>query len=878
MAEETTTRNEETSEESQEEENQDIWEQQQMRKAVKILEGGDIDLSYSSESQTMKKKFDTSISFPPINLEIIKKQLNTKLMLLQDTHRSHLREFEKYKEDVKTSKSMIQNLENSSNQALNYKFYKSMKIYVENLIDCLNEKIISIQEIESSMHALLLKQAMTFMKRRQDELKHESTYLQQLSHSENIVLEPKTVDLSTDKENGTHYSSESKDDQSPSSDSSSSPEENEFSSVVQIPDTAFIQAARRKRELARAKDDYISLDVNHTSTISGVKKNSGEDPESEPDDHEKRIPFTPKPQTLRQRMAEETTTRNEETSEESQEEENQDIWEQQQMRKAVKILEGGDIDLSYSSESQTMKKKFYTSISFPPINLEIIKKQLNTKLTLLQDTHRSHLREFEKYKEDVKTSKSMIQNLENSSNQALNYKFYKSMKIYVENLIDCLNEKIISIQEIESSMHALLLKQAMTFMKRRQDELKHESTYLQQLSRNTETSTNESLATDEKTQQVLEEIESRRAQRRQARTLSGNCNHEEGTSSDDELSSAEMTEFQKGQDDILQNHKKIFEDVQDDFCNVQNILLKFRQWREKFPDSYYEAFISLCIPKLLNPLIRIQLIDWNPLKLDCIGLKQMPWFTSIEEFMEDSKKEGGSDKKILSAVINKTIIPQLSDFVEFIWDPLSTSQTTSLITHCRMILEEHSTCENEVSKVKQDLLKSIVSRIKKAVEDDVFIPLYPKSVIEDKTSPHSKFQERQFWSGLKLFSNILLWNELLPDEALRELALENLLNRYLIIALLNALPGPEVVKKCNQVAACLPEKWFENPAMNTSVPQLENFIQFLLQSVHKLSKSEFRNEVKDIILILVKIKALNQAESFVEKYHLDHLKSVIKEV
>ncbi|XP_037663353.1 GC-rich sequence DNA-binding factor 2-like [Choloepus didactylus] len=257
----------------------------------------------------------------------------------------------------------------------------------------------------------------------------------------------------------------------------------------------------------------------------------------------------------------------------------------------------------------------------------------------------------------------------------------------------------------------------------------------------------------------------------------------------------------------------------------------------------------------------------------------MPWFTSIEEFMEDSKKEGGSDKKILSAVINKTIIPQLSDFVEFIWDPLSTSQTTSLITHCRMILEEHSTCENEVSKVKQDLLKSIVSRIKKAVEDDVFIPLYPKSsVVEDKTSPHSKFQERQFWSGLKLFSNILLWNELLPDEALRELALEKLLNRYLIIALLNALPGPEVVKKCNQVAACLPEKWFENPAMNTSVPQLENFIQFLLQSAHKLSKSEFRNEVKDIILILVKIKALNQAESFVEKYHLDHLKSVIKEV
>ncbi|XP_045740635.1 intron Large complex component GCFC2 isoform X7 [Mirounga angustirostris] len=322
------------------------------------------------------------------------------------------------------------------------------------------------------------------------------------------VPESRVVDLSTDEERETPHSSESKDDQGSSSNNSSSLEE-EFSSIVNIPDSAFIQAARRKRELARAQDDYISLDVKHTSAITGMKKNSDEDSESEPDDHEKRIPFTPKPQNLKQRMAEETTPRNEETSEESQEDENQDIWEQQQMRKAVKITEGPGLDLSYSSELQTVKK-FDTSISLPPVNLEIIKKQLNTRLTLLQDTHRSHLREYEKYIQDVKSSKSTIQNLEKSSNQALNFKFYKSMKIYVENLIDCLNEKIISIQEIESSMHALLLKQAMTFVKRRQDELKHESAYLQQLSRRAETSTNESLAVDEKTQWILEEIESRR--------------------------------------------------------------------------------------------------------------------------------------------------------------------------------------------------------------------------------------------------------------------------------------------------------------------------------------------------------------------------------
>ncbi|XP_034367435.1 intron Large complex component GCFC2 isoform X2 [Arvicanthis niloticus] len=620
--------------------------------------------------------------------------------------------------------------------------------------------------------------------------------------------ECRTADLSTDEEEGTHPLQESTGDQSPSSDSSCSLEEKEVSPIVTIPDAAFIQAARRKRELARTPGDYISLDVNHPSTTSDSKRSNEDDPDSDPDDHEKRILFTPKPQTLRQRMAEETSIGNEETSEESQEDENQDIWEQQQMRKAVRITEGQNIDLAHNSKSQTLKK-FDTSISFPPVNLEIIKKQLNNRLTLLQDSHRSHQREYEKYVQDIQSSKTAIQNLESTSDQALNYKFYKGMKIYVENIIDCLNEKIIIIEELESSMYTLLLKQSEALLKRRQDELKCESSYLQQLS----------------------------------------C-------------------------DILQDCKKVFEDVHDDFCNVQNILLKFQQWREKFPDSYYEAFVGFCLPKLLSPLIRVQLLDWNPLKMDSIGLDKMPWFTAITEFMEssmeDSGKEDGSDKKILSAVINKTIVPRLTDFVEIIWDPMSTSQTRSLTTHCRVAFEQFAS-ENDVSRSKQDLLKSIVARMKKSVEDDVFIPPYPKSSEEGKMSPHSKFQERQFWGALKLFQNILLWNGLLPDDTLQDLGLGKLLNRYLIIALTNAILGPGIVKKCSQIAACLPERWFENSAMRTSIPQLENFIQFLLQSARKLSTSEFRNQVSEIILILVKIKALNQAESLREEHHLEPL-------
>ncbi|XP_038607140.1 intron Large complex component GCFC2 [Tachyglossus aculeatus] len=684
------------------------------------------------------------------------------------------------------------------------------------------------------------------------------------------------LDNSGDEGDESRPSSDSEVDHYSSSESQSSASQEKDSSPVKIPDAAYIQAARRKRQLARSQCSFIPLNTNPKTGDKPFDLKSGDaDSEDEPDDHEKRIQFAPKPQTLKQRMTEETSSPNDD-SRESQEDETQDIWERQQMSKAVKITQG--IDLSHTHRPQPPKIKIDTAR--PPVNLEIIKKKLNLRLTSLQDIHRSHQREYEKYLQDIETSKSTIKRLEKASEPALNYKFYKGMKTYLENLVDCLNEKMVDIKELESSMYLLLRKQAKILLKRRQEDLLSESTYLQKLSGKTGTPTDDSVAVDEKVQ-LLEECKARRAHRRQARESTGKCDHQEGMSSDDEVSPAEMNDFQKTKDDILQSRKKIFEDVHEDFCIIENILVKFQQWREKFPDSYYEAYVSLCLPKLLNPLIIIELIDWNPLKPDCIGLKQMSWFRSVEEFIKkdvsELKKEGNPDEKILPTIIDKTVIPQIAGFVEFVWDPLSTSQTSSLIKHYEIIFGAPSTCDSEARKAKQDLMGSIISRMKKAIDEDVFIPLYPTCVVEDKTSPHLKFQERQFWSALKLFGNILLWDGFLLEDALWELGLSRLLNRYLITCLPNVPPGPDLIEKCHRVIACLPERWFRGLHTRSSLPQLAHFTQFLVQLAHKLYKSEKRDQLRDLICLLVKVRALDQAEAFIEEYSLEQLKLIIEE-
>lgn len=75
-------------------------------------------------------------------------------------------------------------------------------------------------------------------------------------------------------------------------------------------------------------------------------------------------------------------------------------------------------------------------------------------------------------------------------------------------------------------------------------------------------------------------------------------------------------------EDILKASQKIFNDVQDDFSDVKKILSRFNEWRVSFSESYTNAYISLCLPKLLAPLIRHQLIGWNPLKVSYSFLQQ----------------------------------------------------------------------------------------------------------------------------------------------------------------------------------------------------------------------------------------------------------------
>ncbi|KFO86585.1 GC-rich sequence DNA-binding factor 2, partial [Buceros rhinoceros silvestris] len=121
------------------------------------------------------------------------------------------------------------------------------------------------------------------------------------------------LDPGTGNIKGTDEEEEEKEDKSYTSlseDYNSSDSENESSflqrrkglSPGHIPSAACVEAAQRKRHLARTQADYLPLDVSNGHQVSWRRESS--DLESEDESDMKNLNFVPKMRTLRQRMTE----------------------------------------------------------------------------------------------------------------------------------------------------------------------------------------------------------------------------------------------------------------------------------------------------------------------------------------------------------------------------------------------------------------------------------------------------------------------------------------------------------------------------------------------------------------------------------------------
>ncbi|XP_056134633.1 GC-rich sequence DNA-binding factor 2 isoform X2 [Lampris incognitus] len=685
-----------------------------------------------------------------------------------------------------------------------------------------------------------------------------------------------------------HREDDEDDDVSSLSSSASSPAPSFYApKTVIIPDAKEIQAARRQRREIRGQKEFIALDRDYQSSPGSSPDHQSRDDEhddsdvdnddDEPDDHERRIEFAPRTKGIRERIAEKIGGSDGSVSDSEKEE--QELWEETQIGKGVKRCpaeqcpSGSDAssctDTSNSRRDKLRQKKRSRKLnipeSLPAVTVSMVKRRITAKLDSLKEVHRARQADLRRMEGDVESARTSLENLEEGSSES-QLKFYRALTLYVNNLVECLREKVIEINSLELEVHTLLSDQMEVVIERRQKAIREEAVRLQKLS----------FGTDEQIDN------SGKGTQTQGEANKGNEGEEDFCDAleDTQTSAEEEEKLQRQRADILSRSQAVFSDVQEEFCDIKKILSHFEEWRQTYSDSYHSAYISLCLPKLLNPIIRHQLLPWNPLEVlrqDGSGdFEALPWYRAVELFChgEGFQELEHTDRQTLPNVIEKTLLPKMTAYVELVWDPLCRRQSVCLSDRCHRLREDFSIFKEEQSKPVKVFLEAVVCKLRSCVDEDVFIPLYPKKFLEDKSSPQYRFRDKQFWMAVKLLGNIGKWDLLLSESILKELMLDKLLNRYLMITLLNQTETSDTVHTCKKIAHSLPASWFDG--MSVCLPQLQSFSSHLVQTAHSISKqspedSNTRSAVVEVLQVLSKIRSFDCILAIAEKYHYQDL-------
>lgn len=635
-----------------------------------------------------------------------------------------------------------------------------------------------------------------------------------------------------------------------------------------IPDAAMIHAARKRRQKAREMGgDFIPVeDTQKYNTSSSKSRLVREDDNDNSDDEEEPVQMAvPSAARDRDRKREAFMSVQNDDEEQESDKGEEEEWESQQIRKGVTGAQLAAVQqenlyqqqysiplvpLSALESGVSMETSpSLPALSEPAETIPIVEKRfgglkaengtdttpqnisakLKERLRDLKEVHRRHCLDRDQVTDDLVATQSEVQRLEGETPKlAERFRFYQELRGYVTDLVECLDEKMPILMNLEQRVLSLWRRRAEELIARRRQDV------LDQANENAPSNAKRNKEEEDARTRRAAEREGRRIRRSRARESKKLANmnvskHLDGMSSDEEMTELELTSFRNQTEVIEADAQLVFEDVVDEFCTVKSVLRHFEKWRSNDWESYTEAYVSLCIPKVLSPLLRVQMLMWNPLLNDQSRLERMKWydnllFYGLDPSETEDKLRNDPDLKLIPLVIEKVVLPKLNNVVDATWDPLSTSQTQRLVSLLSHLLQEYPSLVSS-SKPLNNLLSTIVEKMKSVVENDVFIPIYPRQ-LDTKSGQATSvapgmpaFFQRQTVSAIKLLRNLLCWQGVVSDLVLQEVALGALLNRYLMVALRTSEPI-DAAAKCHMIASTFPKWWFQS---ETKLPQLQMF-------------------------------------------------------
>ncbi|KAL6728999.1 hypothetical protein Aduo_000094 [Ancylostoma duodenale] len=612
--------------------------------------------------------------------------------------------------------------------------------------------------------------------------------------------------------------------------------------MAAIPDSRAVYEAKKRRERLRREgaEGMIPLDDDQKLVDKGVRSRLIR--EDENDDSDEEAPkFYSSKDLLRveeeRRREEQDHFLEQEQGDEREVDEEADEWEKQQILKAVSRHTIGQIRADYDNSTKLYRQRMQELVvpeatdmdidmdgvvesfkgkSIGPANtggtitVEDILAKLKTYVVDREERLNARRHEVSKIEQTMEENKETIRKIESEMPVLANkYAMYQELRIYSRSLLECLNEKVAEINELGDKRQALAKARVERLARRRRRDIR--DAYNDCVT--AAAGKNPSLTRTPDVMIRVAERDARRARRRRERegTLAG-ISHEEGLSSDDDEPTSQQLADQQAAAEIDTALRMVFVDALDDYAHLRKVLDRMIDWFAVDGTTFQDAYVQLCIPKLASPYVRIQLITADILNRDDFLLSSMPWYIDCVQAAEgntdvDPKHE--IIKGIIPLIIEKVVLPFLTDVVNVEWEPMSLKQSQRLGAVLSG-LSDYPKLNVEDSKSFAVLAAAVKTKITTAIDDDLFVPIYSKQSIKNPATGCAAFLDRQYWAAIKLLRGLRAFSSFLNPATRLELVLDGVVNRVCVVALeTGILDDASCERKVRALLGEIPEEMIE---------------------------------------------------------------------
>ncbi|KAF7422674.1 hypothetical protein PC9H_010830 [Pleurotus ostreatus] len=449
-----------------------------------------------------------------------------------------------------------------------------------------------------------------------------------------------------------------------------------FESETTIPAEATIKNAKEKRERLRgtgAGDDFISLSVTRRVEDQGPHPESrlvreedelgeGDDEFAEYTSAQERIALGKKSRKVeaskRRDAMKEMIADAEEEDDETME------WEQEQLRR------GGN---QAQEASNTPVKRVYVAATIPTVtpipSLGPALSRLAASLSQLTVSHASNtssLNAIAKERSEVDEREIELRDMVDKAE--LKRSWFDSFHEWVEGVAEFLDEKYPQLEKLEEAQ-LTLLKQRLDVVvdRRRADDEDDLATFH---GRQANSNVDDATPKDEFGRLIPPSVlrRERRAARLARRARRQSKTEEEGYSTDSSLAPAEQESYEHTSGELIERKADVLADVRAAEFKDPAKSKWWREWREKYADSYVGAWGGLGLVGAWEFWVRLEIVGWDVME-DPRSLDGFKWYKGLYEYSRpgdptNPDSELGPDGDLVSSMISTAVIPRMCKLIE----------------------------------------------------------------------------------------------------------------------------------------------------------------------------------------------------------------------